>query len=83
MPRSIRILLPLLASAALVACGQAPAPVASAQADAQNGNTELRDIIQKPIQRAKDVDKVIEAAKDKQDSQLQDEENGNASSASQ
>jgi len=63
MPRPTR-LLPLLATALLAACSHPspPAPAASAQADAQPASpqaTELRDTIQKPINRAKGVEDIV------------------------
>ena len=81
MPRSIRYL-PLIAVALLAGCSSAPPPVASDKADAQQA-TELRDTIQKPINRAKGVEDVVLKTHDKQDSQLQDAESSDASPASQ
>jgi hypothetical protein len=81
MSRSIHPL-PLLAVALLAGCSSAPPPAASDKADAQQA-TELRDTIQKPINRAKGVEDIVLKTHDKQDSQLQDAEGSNASPASQ
>jgi hypothetical protein len=86
MPRSFRHLPPIaacvLAGSVLAACSAAPPPAASSKADDAQA-TELRDTIQRPIQRAKAVEDIIQKSHDRQESQLQDEEGGNASSASQ
>jgi hypothetical protein len=81
MPRHVR-LLPLIAAALLVACAAAPPPVASASPDAPQANTQLRDTIQSPIQRAKAVEGIIQKSHDRQDRQMQGDEGGSASTSS-
>ncbi|HTA64483.1 MAG TPA: hypothetical protein VK753_03180 [Xanthomonadaceae bacterium] len=78
MSRSIHPL-PLLVVALLAGCSSAPPPAASGQADAPQA-TELRDTIQKPIDKAKSVEGIIQQSHDKQDSQLQDAEGGGSAS---
>ena len=87
MPRPIR-LLPLLATALLAACSHPPPPAASAQADAQPASpqaTELRDSIQKPINRAKSVEDIVAKGNANQNAQgdqaAQGDEGASASSA--
>ncbi len=76
--RSMRLLLLPLATIALLAgCRDDPVPDKSKKPDSPVGDTQLRDTIQRPIQRAKGVEQTIQAAKDKDDSRLQEEENGN------
>ncbi|HEY2347201.1 MAG TPA: hypothetical protein VGH80_15220 [Xanthomonadaceae bacterium] len=78
MPRPFR-LLPLLAVSLLAACGSSPPPPQTAAA---SGATDLRDTIQKPINKAKGVEDIIQKSHDNRDSQLQDAEGGSASPAS-
>ncbi len=74
MPRSLRLfLLPLAAAALLVACNDDPKPDQPKKPDSPVGDTQLRDTIQKPIERAKGVEKTIQDSKDKQDKQLEDQ----------
>ena len=83
MLRSIRILsLSLGAAVSLVACSEAPPPPeAPKPPDAPTADTQLRDTIQKPIDRAKSVEGIIMKSHDRQDKQLQSDE-GASSSAS-
>lgn len=67
------ILLSLAAAACLAACKEDPKPDKDHKPDSPVGNTELRDAIHRPIDRAKAVEKVIQDAKDKQDKQLDDQ----------
>ena len=67
------ILLALAAAACLAACKEDPKPDKDHKPDGPVGSTQLRDTIQKPIQRAKAVEKTIQDAKDKQDKDLQDQ----------
>ncbi len=73
MLRSIRqLLLPFAAAALLAGCHDNPAPDKDNKPAAPVGNTDLRDAIQKPINKAKGVDDQIENEKKKQDKQIQD-----------
>ncbi|MEO8743109.1 MAG: hypothetical protein ABI365_07960 [Lysobacteraceae bacterium] len=67
-----RLYLPLLTAALLAGCHDNPAPTPDKQPASPVGNTQLRDTIQKPINKAKSVEGTIEEAKEKQDKQLQD-----------
>ncbi len=74
MNRPIRTaLLALAATVALAGCKEDPKPDPPKQPDVPVGHTELRDAIQRPIDRAKGVEKTIQDAKDKQDKQLEDQ----------
>ena len=79
----ILILLTLATAGLLTGCKEDPRPDPDKKPDSPVGDTQLRDTIQRPINRAKGVEKTIQDAKDRQDQQLQNEESGNASPASQ
>ncbi len=74
MTRFIRLLLlPLAAIALLVGCSADPPPAPLKQVDVPAGDTQLRDAIQKPIDRAKSVEGKLQDEKEKQDKQVQDQ----------
>ncbi len=77
------ILLTLAIAGLLTGCKEDPKPDPARKPDAPVGDTQLRDTIQRPIDRANGVEKTIQDAKDKEDQQLQNEEGGSASPASQ
>ncbi len=76
MPRSVRHLMLTLAIAVLAGCGS-DAPPASKTAD-KDQHTELRDAIQRPLNRAKAVDDVVKKAKQQQDKDIENQLNGQA-----
>ena len=83
MSRAIHLMLLTLATAGLLTgCKEDPKPDPARTPGSPVGDTQLRDTIQRPIDRAKGVEKTIQDAKDKQDQQLQSEEGGSASPAS-
>ncbi len=74
MPRTARLfLLPFAAVALLTACHDDPAPDQPKKPDAPVGSTDLRDAIQKPIDRAKAVEGKLQDAKEKQDKQIENQ----------
>lgn len=74
MPRHPLLLIAtLLATLATVGCGPNPAPDKPSKPAKPVGNTQLRDAIQKPIDRAKAVEGKIEEEKEKQDQAVQDQ----------
>lgn len=81
MPRPIR-LLPVIAAALLAACSSSPPPPSSARVAGASEATDLRDTIQKPINKAKGVEDIIEKSHEHQNSQLDDAEGAGASPAS-
>ena len=75
MPRHSLLLIATL-SAALAGCGSNnPAPETVKQEDkpVDNDHNQLRDAIQKPLDRAKAVDKKVEDEKEKEDKNIQDQ----------
>ena len=77
------LLLILAAGALLAGCREDPKPDPARKPDAPVGDTQLRDTIHKPIDRAKSVEGIIMKSKDNQDQQLQDAEGAQASPSSQ
>ena len=76
MPRhSLLLIATLCAALAAAGCGSDPTPETIKQDDkpADNGHTQLRDAIQKPLDRAKAVDQKVEDAKEKEDKNIQDQ----------
>lgn len=65
-------------SAALAGCGSNPAPETVKQEDkpVDNNHNQLRDAIQKPLDRAKAVDNNVEKAKEQQDKDIDQQTNG-------
>jgi hypothetical protein len=63
----------LLATLATVGCGSNPPPDTARDAAKPADSTQLRDAIQKPIDRAKAVEGKIEEEKEKQDQAVQDQ----------
>jgi hypothetical protein len=83
MSRSIRILLlPLAAASLLAACKETPQPDPPASPASPVGDTQLRDTIQRPIDRAKSVEGIIMKSHDRQDQQLQNDEGASSSASS-
>ena len=77
---SVKALPPLLATALLAACSSSPPPPASpASPPVDPQATMLRDTIQKPIDKAKGVEGIINKSKVNQDQQLQSAEGDAAS----
>ncbi len=72
----------LTVAATLAGCSSQPPPQ-SADASPPTSATQLRDTIQAPINKAKGVEGIIMKSHDRQDQQLQKEDNGEASQASQ
>jgi len=62
----------LLGVLAIAGCGPSPAPDKPKEPAKPVGNTELRDAIQAPINRAKAVEGKLEDEKQKTDKDLQD-----------
>lgn len=87
MPRRVRTSLPIALAFLLAACGSSPPPAASAQADARtqapatSQNTELRDTIQKPLDKAKGVEGTVEQSFQSQNRQLDAAEGASPASA--
>jgi hypothetical protein len=78
MPRHSLLLIATL-SAALAGCGSNnPAPETVKQEDkpVDNDHNQLRDAIQKPLDRAKAVDDNVEKAKEQQDKDIDKQTNG-------
>ena len=69
-------LLPLAAAALLAGCSDDPPPAVADKAAAQDSHTELRDAIQRPINRAKAVDDEVKKAKEQQDKDIDQQTNG-------
>ncbi len=63
----------LLAALALTGCDSNPAPDKPKEPAKPVGNTQLRDAIQRPLDRAKSVEGTIQDAKDKADKAVQDQ----------
>jgi hypothetical protein len=83
MSRSIRILLlPLAAASLLAACKENPQPDQPASPASPVGDTQLRDAIQSPINRAKGVEGIIMKSHDRQDKQLQGDEGASSGASS-
>jgi hypothetical protein len=82
MPRRpLLFVLPFATALLLAACKENPAPDPEKSPASPVGNTELRDTIQRPIDKAKSVEGIIQKSHDKQDQQLQKEENGEGSAS--
>ncbi|MBS0194031.1 MAG: hypothetical protein JSR34_07270 [Proteobacteria bacterium] len=82
MPRRVRTSLPIALVLLLAACGSSPPPAASTQ-PASPQTTELRDSIQKPLDKAKGVEGTVEQSFQSQNRQLDAAEGASpASSAS-
>ena len=72
----------LFAAALLLAsCKENPAPDQPKSPASPVGDTALRDTIQRPINKAKGVEDIVQKAHDRQDQQLQSAE-GDASNSS-
>lgn len=83
MSSLIRLSLLLVPALALAACSASAPPPASVQADAAaNQHTQLRDTIQKPINKAKGVEGTVEKSFENQNRQLDAAEGASASQAS-
>ena len=77
MLRTVRfLLLPFAAAALLAGCGDDAPPAAADKAAAQDSHTELRDAIQRPLNRAKAVDDEVKKAKEQQDKDIDQQTNG-------
>ena len=63
----------LLAALALAGCEPSPAPDKPEKPAKPVGSTQLRDAIQRPLDRAKSVEGTIEDAKEKADKAVQDQ----------
>jgi outer membrane biogenesis lipoprotein LolB len=79
MPRTVRHLLLPLAIALLAGCGS-DAPPADRTAD-KDQHTELRDAIQRPLDKARAVDATVQKAKEQQDKDIENQVNGQAPDA--
>ena len=74
MPRQSPLLTAaLLAVLAIAGCEPSPAPDKPKEPAKPVGNTQLRDAIQRPIDRAKAVEGKIEEEKEKADKAVQDQ----------
>ena len=63
----------LLVALAAASCTPDPAPDKPKEPAKPVGSTQLRDAIQRPLDRAKAVDQKIEDEKEKQDKNIQDQ----------
>ena len=70
------LLLPYAFAALLAGCGNDAPPAAADKSAAQDNHTELRDAIQRPIDRAKAVDDELKKAKEQQDKDIDRQTNG-------
>ncbi|MEO7477606.1 MAG: hypothetical protein ABIT64_00045 [Lysobacteraceae bacterium] len=70
------LLLPLAASALLAGCSDDPPPAIADKPAAQDSHTELRDAMQRPLNRAKAVDDGVKKAKEQQDKDIDQQTNG-------
>jgi hypothetical protein len=78
MSRDVRyLLLPFATAALLAGCSDDSAPK---PADKET-HTELRDAIQRPLDRAKAVDDEVKKAKEKQDRDIENQLNGQSPDA--
>ena len=84
MPRFATCLLCSFAFALLAGCGSDNVPVkgGATASSQQDQHTELRDAIQRPINRAKAVDAEVQKAKEQQDKNIDKQMNGEAPDAS-
>jgi len=83
MPRSIRfLLLPLAAASVLAGCKENPQPDPTTSPASPIGDTQLRDTIQRPLNRAKSVEGMIMKSHDQQDQQLQKDEGASSDASS-
>ena len=74
MPRHPLLLITALLAALVTAgCEPSPAPDQPKEPAKPVGSTQLRDAIQRPLDRAKAVDQKIEDEKEKQDKNIQDQ----------
>ncbi|HEV2607444.1 MAG TPA: hypothetical protein VGT79_05630 [Xanthomonadaceae bacterium] len=80
MPRLATYLLCSFAFGLLAGCGSDNVPPQGAEKKEQH--TELRDAIQRPINRAKAVDAEVQKAKEQQDQSIDKQVNGQAPDAS-
>jgi hypothetical protein len=83
MPR-IAICLCSFAFALLAGCGSDNVPVkgGATASSQQDQHTELRDAIQRPLDKAKAVDAEVQKAKEQQDQNIDAQVNGQATDAS-
>ena len=82
MSRPVRyLLLPFATAALLVGCGDDSPPKASDKAAAKEEHTELRDAIQRPLDRARAVDASVQKAKEQQDKDIENQVNGQSPDA--
>jgi len=84
MPRLATCLLCSFAIGLLAGCGSDNVPVngGATASSQQDQHTELRDAIQRPINRAKAVDAEVQKAKEQQDQSIENQVNGQAPDAS-
>ena len=84
MPRLAACLLFSFVIGPLVGCGSDNVPVkgGATASSQQDQHTELRDAIQRPIDRAKAVDAEVQKAKEQQDQSIENQVNGQAPDAS-
>jgi hypothetical protein len=83
MPRRLPLFVSVAVFAAalsLASCKENPAPDQPTSPSSPVGATELRDTIQKPIDKAKGVEAIIQKSHDKQDQQMQSQEGDSAAS---
>ena len=74
MPRQSPLLIAALLSVlAITGCEPSPAPDKPKEPAKPVGSTELRDAIQRPLDRAKAVDQKIEDEKAKEDQNIKDQ----------
>ncbi len=77
MPRTASIIVTTFVLATLAACSDAPPP----NKDTEK-HTELRDAIQRPLDKARAVDAEVQKAKEAQDRNIEAQVNGQAAPAS-